>query len=319
VAIAAPIGPYRGINSRFRNTFTTAPITVRIVVYNQAHAAEVMSITNTSSGDDVVDDMDRWIGISPDDGVGQAALTENALITSGPGGRLLPDNVWASDGPENYGATWDEVTVDPGQTVLLMSFMVEAPASEREAVAELAERLSLLTEPDALAGLTAAEKAAIVNFGLPVGVPTSGSGTGLTAAYYNGMDPTGTPILTRVDPTVDFDWADGSPDAAVPTDEFSARWTGQVQAPVSGFYRFATGSDDGVRLSVGGQLLIDNWTDHGYSLDGGDPIYLEAGQKYDVNLEFYENGGAAVIRLFWSYPGRATQAIPQSQLYPSIP
>jgi hypothetical protein len=98
-----------------------------------------------------------------------------------------------------------------------------------------------------------------------------------------------------------------------------ARWTGQVQAPVSGFYRFSTGSDDGVRLSIGGQVLIDNWTDHGYTLDSAAPIHLEAGQRYDVNLEFYENGGGAVIRLFWSHPGQPTQAIPQSRLYPSIP
>jgi len=118
---------------------------------------------------------------------------------------------------------------------------------------------------------------------------------------------------------VDFDWAVGSPDAAVTTDNFSARWTGQVQAPVSGFYRFAAGSDDGVRLSIGGQLLIDEWTDRGYTLDSAIPIYLEAGQRYDVNLEFYENGGAAVIRLLWSHPGQSTQAIPQSRLYPPIP
>jgi len=197
--------------------------------------------------------------------------------------------------------------------------MVEAPAGQREEIAALAERLSLLTEPDALAGLTAAEKAAIVNFGLPGPAPQPGSGTGLLGAYYNVVDLVGTPTLTRVDPVVAFDWADGSPDAALPTDEFSARWTGQVQAPVSGFYRFATGSDDGVRLSVGGQLLVDNWTGHGYTLDNADPIYLEAGQKYDVALEFFESGGEAVIRLFWSHPGQPSQVIPQSQLYPPIP
>jgi hypothetical protein len=278
-----------------------------------------MGLTATSSGDEFADASDRWIVLSPNDGVSQPDLNENALVTSGPGARAVPDWVWVGDGNANYGTTWEELIVEPGQTILLMSFMVEAPAGQREAIAELAERLSLLTEADALAGLTAAEQAAIVNFGLPGPIPPPGSGTGLVGTYYEGMELSGAPSLTRVDPTVDFDWADGSPDEMVPTDQFSARWTGQVQAPVSGFYRFAAGSDDGVRLSVGGQLLIDNWTDHPYSLDNAAPIYLAAGQKYDVNLEFYENGGQAVIRLFWSYPGQATQAIPQSQLYPSIP
>ena len=76
-------------------------------------------------------------------------------------------------------------------------------------------------------------------------------------------------MLTRTDPIVDFDWASAAPDPAVQADNFSVRWSGQVMAPVTGTYTFTTTSDDGVRLYVNGQLLIDNWTDHAVAQNSG--------------------------------------------------
>jgi hypothetical protein len=72
-------------------------------------------------------------------------------------------------------------------------------------------------------------------------------------------------------------------------------------------------SDDGVRLWVNNQLLIDNWTDHGPT-NNSDVINLTANAVYDIRMEFYENGGGAVAKLFWSYPGRTQQIIPSSRL-----
>src|SRR5262249_41356394 len=89
--------------------------------------------------------------------------------------------------------------------------------------------------------------------------PAPSTGSGLTGQYYDNMDFTNLK-LTRTDPTVDFDWGSGSPDASIGADTFSVRWTGQVQAPSSEIYTFTTTSDDGVRLWINGQLVIDNWT-----------------------------------------------------------
>ena len=75
-------------------------------------------------------------------------------------------------------------------------------------------------------------------------------------------------------------------------------------APVTGTYTFTTTSDDGVRLYVNGQLLVDNWTDHAATQNSG-TLSLVAGQKYDIRLEFYERGGLATARLSWAYPGQA--------------
>src|SRR5262249_12032631 len=94
----------------------------------------------------------------------------------------------------------------------------------------------------------------------------AGSGTGLLASYFNdaGSGIYFTALaLTRTDATVDFNWGGGSPDQAVQADNFSVRWSGQVMAPVSGTYTFTTTTDDGVRLWVNGQLLVNNWIDQG--------------------------------------------------------
>ena len=122
---------------------------------------------------------------------------------------------------------------------------------------------------------------------------------------------------TRTDATVNFDWGSGSPvPGVVQTNNFSVRWTGQVQAPVTGNYTFSTVTDDGVRLWVNGVLRIDNWTNHAPTTNTSAPVALVAGVKYSVVMEYYERTGGAVARLRWAYPGQGTQAIPQSRLFP---
>ncbi len=145
------------------------------------------------------------------------------------------------------------------------------------------------------------------------GLPT-GNGTGLQGQYFTGQDLT-TLTLTRTDGTVNFDWGNGSAASALAADNFSVRWTGQVQPRYSETYTFYTTSDDGVRLWINGQRVIDNWTLHGPTENSG-TITLAAGQKYDVKMEFYENTGGAVAKLAWSSPSQTKETIPQSQLYP---
>jgi glucose/arabinose dehydrogenase len=144
---------------------------------------------------------------------------------------------------------------------------------------------------------------------------TGGTGTGLAATYYNNTDFTGT-TLVRTDPTVNFDWASGSPGAAIAVDTFSARWTGQVQAQVSETYTFYTQSDDGVRLWVNNVLIVNNWTDHAITENSG-TIALAAGQRYDIRMEFFENGGLATARLLWSSPSTPKAVVPTANLYPA--
>ena len=151
--------------------------------------------------------------------------------------------------------------------------------------------------------------------------PPAGVGTGLLAQYFNdagsGIYFTAL-VLTRTDPTVDFDWAGGAPDLQVQADNFSVRWSGQVMAPVTGSYTFTTTSDDGVRLYVNGQLVIDNWTDHLVAQNSA-IVALAAGQMYDIRMDYYDHATLATARLSWAYPGQSTQVVPQWVLYPSLP
>ena len=144
-------------------------------------------------------------------------------------------------------------------------------------------------------------------------IATGGTGTGLSATYFNNADFTGTSV-SRIDATVDFNWGTGSPASSIAVDTFSARWTGQVEAPVTGSYTFYTVSDDGVRLWVNGQQVVNNWTDHA-SIENSGTITLTAGQRYDIRMEFYENGGGATARLLWSAPGIAKAVVPATRLY----
>ncbi|MHC5933624.1 PA14 domain-containing protein [Nostoc sp.] len=141
----------------------------------------------------------------------------------------------------------------------------------------------------------------------------AGNGSGLKAEYYDNIDFTNLK-LTRTDPTVNFIWGTNSPDPSIAADTFSVRWTGQVQAQYSETYNFYTTSDDGVRLLVNGQQIINHFVDQSATEYSGS-IALVAGQKYDIELEYYENTYSAFSELAWSSASQAKEIIPQSQLY----
>src|SRR3954447_21245246 len=79
--------------------------------------------------------------------------------------------------------------------------------------------------------------------------------TGLSGAYFNNANLSGAPAGTRIDKTVNFNWAASPGVAGGGADAFSVRWTGQVLPASTGQYTFTTNSDDGVRLYVNGQKI----------------------------------------------------------------
>lgn len=106
--------------------------------------------------------------------------------------------------------------------------------------------------------------------------------------------------LIRQDGAINFSWGSATaPATGLPTDQYSVRWVGVFNPPHSDGsrqYRFTTTTDDGVRLYLDGQLIIDRWRDQGptsYSHTAD----LAAGQGLPLVMEYYENGGGAVARL----------------------
>ena len=155
--------------------------------------------------------------------------------------------------------------------------------------------------------------------GLINGPPPGETGTGLWGSYHLGTQ-LDHPDRVRLDATVDFDSERLPPhaeDVSFARDRFSVRWSGWLLPAVSGTYQFVTESDDGVRLVVGGHRVIDNWTDHGRQTNRGE-LALEAGRKYPLELEYYERGGAAVMKLSWLPPTTALEVVPTARLFPVI-
>ncbi|MEE8391315.1 MAG: PA14 domain-containing protein [Anaerolineae bacterium] len=115
------------------------------------------------------------------------------------------------------------------------------------------------------------------------------------ATYYPNTELNGKPVLSRIETSLNHDWGWGSPGAAVPKDNFSARWTQPLYFQ-GGLYRFTTYTDDGVRLWVDERLLIDSWRPmRGYR---STTVRLTRG-IHNVKVEYYERTGVALARLTW--------------------
>ena len=123
---------------------------------------------------------------------------------------------------------------------------------------------------------------------------------GFTGEYYLGKDFNRL-YTTRSDPKIDFDWGTGAPMEGMTPDTFSIRWTGVLTAPETGGFTLNTVADDGTRLFINDRLLIDNWQDQPAQVASGE-MHLEAGKKYRLVLEYYENGGGASVKLNWVKP-----------------
>jgi hypothetical protein len=126
--------------------------------------------------------------------------------------------------------------------------------------------------------------------------PVDATPAGWRGEYFDNLWLGGAPVLTRSDRSIDFDWGYGSPDPRIPRNNFSVSWTRTVDFQ-PGLYRFTAKTDDGVRLWVGDQLVIDEWHDQWAQSNSG-TIHLSG--EADVHMETYERRGVAVARLRWT-------------------
>ncbi|HEY0709925.1 MAG TPA: PA14 domain-containing protein, partial [Polyangia bacterium] len=137
---------------------------------------------------------------------------------------------------------------------------------------------------------------------------------GLVGSYYPNKTFSGTG-QTRVDATVDFFWYLSEPLPGFPVDAFSVRWTGKVTPRYTETYTFSVISDDGVRLWVDGQLIIDDFRSHG-TLETSGTIALVAGKPVSIKLDYFEEGSESIVRLLWSSLSVSKQVIPVTALMP---
>ena len=125
---------------------------------------------------------------------------------------------------------------------------------------------------------------------------------GLKAEYFDNETLEGTPKFTRTDSQIRFNWAGGNPVPGLPTLHISARWTGDLVAPQDGEYTLSVRGDDGFRLYIKDQKVIDDWGIHPAE-DRTYKLTLTTGQTVPIRLEYYQAEGEAEILLSWQKPG----------------
>ncbi len=139
-------------------------------------------------------------------------------------------------------------------------------------------------------------------------------GQGLAGAYFANTKLTGSAVLQRIE-DINFDWGTGSPGAGVATNNFSVRWTGQIEIPTTGSYRFQTLSDDGVRVYIDGVRIINNWSAHAATRNTSSARTYTEG-RHTITVEYYESSGSAVLKLYWLLPGNTVyDVVPVTRLY----
>jgi len=147
-------------------------------------------------------------------------------------------------------------------------------------------------------------------------------GGGLKAEYFNNTTLAGESVLVREDPEIDFDWGNGdvpgenSPDASINVDDFSARWSGELEIDLTDTYTFHITANNGFRLWLDGRLVIDFWDNPGTNSRASEPIELTGGSSSSLRMEYFEGTGIAIAQLFWESGARDQQIIPQAALSP---
>ncbi|HUS25893.1 MAG TPA: PA14 domain-containing protein [Nevskiaceae bacterium] len=154
---------------------------------------------------------------------------------------------------------------------------------------------------------------------LQTGVRPVAQTHGLTGYYYNddgthNLDSTTKSLfMQRTDPLISFYWGNGSPAPNGPT-EFMTRWSGYLTVPVTGAYTFGTNSDDGTRVKVNNNTVVDTWGGC-CALMWGSTVNLTAGQSVPISVDYFDGGGTAAMNLMVT-GAVSQQVVPTSWLSP---
>ncbi|MGW7283603.1 LamG-like jellyroll fold domain-containing protein [Streptomyces sp. NPDC054844] len=122
---------------------------------------------------------------------------------------------------------------------------------------------------------------------------------------------------TLLDPQVNFSGLTSTfEELTGQTEHTTARWTGQIEAPATGDYTFYASGDNGFRLFIDGEPVIDHWEPDWDNEQTSVPVRLAAGEKHDFRLEMFQDTGGANMFLRWSTPSLPKQVVPMSAFTP---
>ena len=124
--------------------------------------------------------------------------------------------------------------------------------------------------------------------------------------YFKGTNLEGQPVLSRLDGDITFNWGYDGPHPELhmvdDKNKFSVRWTGILKPSKSGVYKLNLIFNDGARLYLDNEILINEWEKGATRLRSAS-IKLEAGKEYHVLVEYFFDGGISEIKFGWEVPG----------------
>ncbi|MEN8117222.1 MAG: glycoside hydrolase family 3 C-terminal domain-containing protein [Bacteroidota bacterium] len=126
-----------------------------------------------------------------------------------------------------------------------------------------------------------------------------GKTPGIRVEYWNNKKLEGLSVAKGIDKSINHSWGfEESPvQGVVNDDKFSVRWTGKFKSPGKGIYEIGVKADNGVRLYLNGNIVIDSWTDQAPGQFKTEYYEFEEEKLYDIKVEFYENIGTCRARL----------------------
>jgi len=141
--------------------------------------------------------------------------------------------------------------------------------------------------------------------------------------YYDNMDLEGKPDEERNDDEIDFNWGKDRPISGIPKDEFSVEWKRTVKFNKEGTYRFKATFDDGMRVYLDDDLIIDEWED-GEKRTVEKDVFIEKGEKIKIRVEYYDYEEKAIAKFDWEREssedttgGGASGSPDESAIYPN--
>ncbi len=146
-------------------------------------------------------------------------------------------------------------------------------------------------------------------------IARAGDADGFAGHYFAQPGMAG-PAVERIDTAIDADWSAAGPAPGVGQSGWSARWTAVLTAPETATYTFAVTSDDGTRLRIDRDQVIDQWRDQAPT-ESTASVALKAGESYEITLEYFQGGGGAMAKFEWSWPGHAREVVPAARVRPA--
>ncbi|UYQ60410.1 LamG-like jellyroll fold domain-containing protein [Streptomyces peucetius] len=122
---------------------------------------------------------------------------------------------------------------------------------------------------------------------------------------------------TSLDPQINFSGLTSTFETLTGSSEHTtARWTGRIEVPATDDYTFYAIGDNGFRLFIDGEPVIDHWEPDWDREQTSAPVRLTAGEKHDFRLEMFQDFGGANMFLRWSSPTNPKQLVPESAFTP---